>query len=173
MVLSHSTLAHLPQFLLGIVCGWALLTLRSRQSAADEPNVLFDVVFWTATAAAIAMAAVPALAIQPPYARYLFPLLPLFICAAIVTVPFAPLASRVLEFAPIRGLGTISYGVYVYHMLCLTAIARFTGTSASGTAGEKTAFALAGLALTIVVATASYLVMERPLLTWNARRSAR
>ena len=89
---------------------------------------------------------------------------------AIVTAPFAPLARRLLDAAPLRWLGVISYGVYVYHMACMLAIRRIMDGASFDSPAAKLKFAALGLGATIVVAAGSYAVMERPLLRWRERR---
>ena len=67
-----------------------------------------------------------------------------------------------------RYLGTISYGMYLLHMLALNAARRL------GAHGRWTEFA-AGLALTILAASASYRFFEKPFLNlkerWTRARS--
>ncbi|HEY0681637.1 MAG TPA: acyltransferase [Steroidobacter sp.] len=66
--------------------------------------------------------------------------------------------ARVFALAPLRQVGKVSYGVYIYHPLCLVA--------ASLALGEMTPWVrLIGVsALTIAVATASFYLFEQPLL---------
>jgi peptidoglycan/LPS O-acetylase OafA/YrhL len=167
VVLSHSTLAHLPQFLLGVAGGYALWQLRS-QPGSRRLDVVCEVLFWVSAAGAFLVASVPALgALELPYGRYLYPWMAGFSAAAVVTAPFAPFARRLLETAPLRALGAISYGVYVYQIVCMVALRRLmTGASFESATG-KLQFAVLGFGLTVVVATASYLLIERPLLRWS------
>lgn len=175
VVLSHSTLAHLPQFLVGVVGGYALWWLRSRDRGVGAGvEIACEVVFWLSAAGAILMASVPALGgLEMPYGRYLFPWTAGFAALAVVTAPFAPLARRLLDAAPLRGLGVISYGVYVYQMACMVAVHRLLRGATFESPSAKLQFAALGLGLTIVVATCSYLALERPLLRWSERRAQR
>jgi peptidoglycan/LPS O-acetylase OafA/YrhL len=71
-------------------------------------------------------------------------------------------------------LGTISYGVYLYHWVVLrTLVDRHVFPLAvPGWAGLLAKVGLA-LALTLPLALLSYLLVERPAMRWAARRSAR
>jgi peptidoglycan/LPS O-acetylase OafA/YrhL len=63
----------------------------------------------------------------------------------------------VCSLPPLRGLGRISYGVYVYHWPI------FLWLSASRTGLDPLALTTVRVALTLVVATLSYLFVERPV----------
>jgi peptidoglycan/LPS O-acetylase OafA/YrhL len=83
-----------------------------------------------------------------------------FIFAAVFQSGFAP---RWLRY-----LGKISYGLYVFHLLCLYISARLLG----GYPGNPKQFVLfwcLGLALTIVLASLSYKFLESPFLKLKQR----
>ena len=84
--------------------------------------------------------------------------------------PSSRSASAVLEFAPIRLLGLISYGVYIYHLPCLNLTARAMKLARFSASDHWIFFALAGLTLSITVASTSYVFIERPILQWVKRR---
>lgn len=80
----------------------------------------------------------------------------------------------VLETAPLSGLGRISYGAYLVHNLILLAPLLY------GVAPQTLGFGIpwivataAEFALTIVIATLSWRYMERPIIAWARRVSAR
>jgi peptidoglycan/LPS O-acetylase OafA/YrhL len=75
---------------------------------------------------------------------------------AVVTVPGGPL-SRALSFTPLRGLGRISYGVYLWHLPLFLVL--------DGARTGLTGYPLFALrvAVTLVVATVSYVLVERPI----------
>jgi len=75
-----------------------------------------------------------------------------FVCAAI-RGPY--LFKQILAAAPLRFLGKISYGLYVYHLLAIAMIP----TWLEGPAGFAT-----GILLTIAMSSASYYIIERPFL---------
>jgi peptidoglycan/LPS O-acetylase OafA/YrhL len=64
---------------------------------------------------------------------------------------------RLLEWAPLRGLGVISYGVYLWHWPINVYV------TADRTGLEGWQLDMLRLALTIGVATSSYVVVERPI----------
>jgi peptidoglycan/LPS O-acetylase OafA/YrhL len=92
------------------------------------------------------------------------------------------LARRVLAWRPFVGLGVISYSFYLYHLpiVALLAIKHTTAFSATGlnlmahvhTARTVVLYALS-LAITTVVATISYRLIELPFLRRKERHKAR
>jgi len=71
-------------------------------------------------------------------------------------------AGWLLSNAPVRYLGTISYGMYLLHMLSLNAAKKLTG-------GDGWLFLFTGLAITILAATLSYRFLETPFLRLKER----
>ena len=67
---------------------------------------------------------------------------------------------QVLKVAPLRAIGRISYGLYLYHW---PIFALMYGPGASGTD------ALLAIALSFAAATLSYWVIERPVLRFGDR----
>jgi peptidoglycan/LPS O-acetylase OafA/YrhL len=87
---------------------------------------------------------------------------------AMVIAGIAAGGSRLLELAPFRGLGTVSYGLYVWHfpvILWLRLTDRWP---------ESLAVALLLAAtLTLTMAVLSWYLVERPALNWARARTAR
>jgi peptidoglycan/LPS O-acetylase OafA/YrhL len=74
---------------------------------------------------------------------------------------------RVLELRPLRVVGRVSYGVYLWHYFVFTALA----TRAEGWSdGVRLA---AGLAITAAAVSASWFLVERPFLAWKDRLERR
>jgi peptidoglycan/LPS O-acetylase OafA/YrhL len=73
--------------------------------------------------------------------------------------PFAAL----FRFAPLRVLGIVSYGVYLWHFPIFWALARHAGETSVWT---RYAF---GVVLTAVAATASWFLVEEPARRWGRR----
>lgn len=79
--------------------------------------------------------------------------------AVVVAAAVQPrsLVARALSFPPLVRLGVISYGVYLFHWpLFLAITARSTGTTGAALFGLR-------VAATLVLATASYLLVEAPV----------
>lgn len=80
--------------------------------------------------------------------------------ASIILQPEA-MTTRALEFRPLAYIGMVSYGMYLYHMLCLYAAGVVAGKT--GLPAFPTAFLL-GVALTVMISSASYFLLERRFL---------
>ncbi|MEO6245561.1 MAG: acyltransferase family protein, partial [Opitutaceae bacterium] len=74
--------------------------------------------------------------------------------------------SRALSAGPLRYLGKISFGIYVYHVLCLAAGKKIAGAFAAGSWWVAT---LASAALTVAVAALSYQFFEKRFLVIKER----
>jgi peptidoglycan/LPS O-acetylase OafA/YrhL len=74
--------------------------------------------------------------------------------------------SPVLRLRPIAWIGTISYGIYLFHMLAANAARRILASA--GIVSPYADFIL-GTLLSIAVATLSYLTFERFFLRWKDR----
>lgn len=71
----------------------------------------------------------------------------------------------ILASAPMRYLGTISYGMYLLHMLCRSALQKYL-------IDKPTLFLIATVALTAAAASVSYYLYERQFLKMKHRFSA-
>ncbi|MGH3993745.1 MAG: acyltransferase family protein, partial [Pseudonocardiaceae bacterium] len=85
----------------------------------------------------------------------------------------------VLNFTPIRYLGRISYGVYLWHIFALDMVMEqgsIFGNVPTPSPMLRGQFGfweleLGTLALTIAIATVSYYVLERPIERWRTRKN--
>lgn len=85
------------------------------------------------------------------------------LCVAAMRAPWL----RWLGARPLRDLGRISYGLYVFHLLGIHAARRLV--PATGPAAAWCATAALALAITVGAAALSYAVLERPFLRLKAR----
>lgn len=163
---------------------------ESRDNDSSMPsNVGFEVIFWLAAAGVFLLLAWPNLdaawrlpSTVPDSAghvddsmmvgRYNFPFLPALIAVLSVAGPRTILARWILESAPLRLLGVISYGVYVYHLPCLGVAQKLLGGTDAELRGQWIMLAVVGLAISVTVATLSYVIVERPLIRLTRRRAS-
>lgn len=165
-VLDYSLLAHLPHFLIGAAAGALFLederilpALSSWIARHAEP------LFWISLALACVLLATGFEdRLTVPHGRYGLPVVPVLLATMILTAPRAAFASRCLESPPLRLLGLISYGVYIYHVPCQTLTDRLMLRHGLDATEHWATFATASLAVTILVATLSWVVVERPFL---------
>ncbi len=94
-----------------------------------------------------------------------FPLVALATAILIADLMLFPsLISRCFEFAPLVWFGKISYGLYLWHFPIFEASRTFLEGRMS-----FAAYSLIGLAVTLLVTTASYYFLERPILKLKSR----
>ena len=86
--------------------------------------------------------------------------------AVVAAVAAARRPIPLLDSAPARGLGTLSYGLYLWHMPLIIWL------KANGLLPESTALALpVVLPLALAMAAVSWMAVERPAVAWAQRRS--
>ena len=171
-VVTHSLLAHLPHFLMGTAAAWVFL--RASRQQRSHPRLLrrvAEALFWGAAAALLLLLSTPwGEALALPRSRYGLPLVPALLTLLLLAAPFATVASRVLESPPLRALGVLSYGVYLYHYPVLMLVDRQMAARGLDAAQRWPTFVTLGLALTLLAATLSWLLVERPVARWARRR---
>lgn len=125
---------------------------------------------WSILAAAIAFAIYIQLPLHDELVRY-FP-------AAIVVTGLVDGGLRAgplrafLSWRPIRGLGIISYGLYVFHIAGIWATVRILQMSGVPFLWNRPTIVLLSLSLTVLAAGASYRWLERPFLRLKLRYTA-
>lgn len=77
--------------------------------------------------------------------------------------------SRLLRSPPLRWIGSISYGLYLYHLPILFLFGR---AQLDADTGRARLLALAAIATTFAVAAVSFRFVERPLIAWGRRGRA-
>ncbi len=167
-VLTHSVLAHLPHFLLGVIAGYLFLKLHARMRE-EHVNLqrVSEIVFWCAFCVILVLLGTPlGDFVQIPHGRYGLPLIPMLLAAMIISTPTTRFARCCLDGFPLRALGIISYGIYMYHLPCLILVDRYMATYELDAPEHWVLFGAIGLALTIMVATASFVLIEKPVLKW-------
>jgi peptidoglycan/LPS O-acetylase OafA/YrhL len=174
-----STLTVWPPSLIGWFAGGMLLaTLSVRRQAAGQPSdggrggALAATACWLlAGLAVVALAAlVPEQLFPPrePVLRFAFENLAYVAIATVLVAPAAGvvgrggLPARVLAWRPLRLIGVISYGVYLWHYPIIETL-HDHGLGNSGTL-STIELAAVSLALASLAATVSYLLVERPAL---------
>lgn len=165
-VIVYSVLAHLPHFLLGTLSAWLFLILCSRP---DRSFVGFgpgaEIVLWTCVLLLFTILATPLDGwLQVPHGRYNLPFVPLLLCLVIVLVPITASGRRLLDAPLARAIGTISFGVYLYHLPLQHLTARLMERLSLPPTEHWFAFGGGSLMLTLGVAAMSYRLLERPLL---------
>lgn len=165
-VLTYSTLGHLTYFLLGVsMASSAPILLQQMSDTRRSGPLLAESIFWVSAAAIFVILATPLDdVLQMPKGHYNWPYVPLLIGALILATPHAPLARRLLSWSPLKFMGVISYGIYIFHHPIQQAGALLMRKLGLDPVELWPVYALATLGTTIVVSTLSFLLLERPLM---------
>ena len=165
-VVTHSLLAHLPHFIIGIIAGALFLLLRaSRHRACEAADWYFEAMFWIPLVLVVLLLSTDlGDRIHIPYGRYGLPLVPVLLGAMILSAPFTTHARQLLDTGPIRILGTLSYGVYIFHLPVLRLVDQTMLEAGMDARAHWLLLAVASLALTLLAATISWILVERPAL---------
>jgi peptidoglycan/LPS O-acetylase OafA/YrhL len=167
-VLTYSTLAHLTLFFSGV----AISVLYVAWTRGGRPkrvinNRAAEIIFWTCAVAVFVILSTPLEEhLQVPFGRYNWPYVPLLLAALLLATPSTRIARSLLEWAPLRYVGLISYGVYIFHYPIQHALARLLAEAGLGVDDHWVIFGVGSLSATIGVASASYYLIERPVMRW-------
>tara|TARA_R110002020_G_scaffold41276_40_gene121803 strand:- start:6503 stop:7666 length:1164 start_codon:yes stop_codon:yes gene_type:complete len=101
---------------------------------------------------------------------YGFPAMPLAIGVALVALPSSMLAGRLLDNGVTRYIANISFGIYIWHFLVIGLLARLVPPAFNSSGDDAWTIWLwsagATIAISFVVATASFYLLERPVVSW-------
>ncbi|MBI4753153.1 acyltransferase [Candidatus Desantisbacteria bacterium] len=170
-VLQKSLLAHLPHFLLGTALGWLFLRLKHHEMEFSfRIRIVSEFAFWVSVVLTIVILGTPLDNwCTVPYGRYNYPFIPLLLAIIIVSVPFSELARRLLDSFPIRGLGIISYGIYIYHLPIQHVTDKYMQKTGMNAGENWILFGMISLILSILIASLSYIAIESPILRISKR----
>jgi peptidoglycan/LPS O-acetylase OafA/YrhL len=173
-LVSYSLLTWLDAYALGM--GLAVLSVAATQMSS-EPSALRAIgrrpgLCWLLAAGPFVVGAVLEQANRSPLTVHLlYELAALgFLLPACFGDHLGGLPRRVLALRPLAVLGTISYGLYIWHWSVLWYLREHGGTTWLP-GSHYLSLLLATLVVTTAIATASYVLVERPLL--RRKRPAR
>lgn len=171
-VLSHSIPANLPHFLIGMAAGKFYLDfVRKTDGPPRAIRTVSESVFWLCFLAVLLLLGTGYVEkIEAPYAPYGLPAVPLLLAAMILTAPFTRVAARILDGFPLRRLGLMSYGIYIFHLPCLNYLDRYLTKSGVDAAEHWLLFGSLGLAISVLIASVSYVVVEKPVRNFVRKR---
>jgi len=172
-VLKYSTLAHLTYFLIGMATAWLFINLEdSRQRCHHRYGWANDVIFWASSLIVLVILATPVDdVLQLPFGRYNWPVVPVLLAMMIFTGPNARFAGAILEWAPIRLFGVISYGVYIYHYPLQKVTAKAMAAGGLVVTQYWVVFGAISFMATILMASLSYALLERPFMRMVKRKT--
>lgn len=165
-VLSHSMPANLPHFLIGMAAG--KLYLHFGRKIEGPPRMIRRIsepVFWLCFLIVLFLLGTGySEKIEAPYAPYGLPAVPLLLAAMLLTAPFTHIAGRILDGFPLRRLGVVSYGIYIFHLPCLNYLDRTMNILGMDAVEHRLLFGSLGLAISLLMASVSYLLVEKPVM---------
>lgn len=108
---------------------------------------------------------------------YGYPWMPLAIGLALVALPSSVLVGRLLDNRVSRFIAEISFGIYIWHFLIIGLMARLLPPSFQ-TGGDNgwgiwLWSSAAAIALSVVIATLSFHLLEQPMVRWARRLERR
>lgn len=115
----------------------------------------------------------PDFAFSWPTQPYYFPTFALLVATVLALAPHTRVMGSVLDNPPARFLATISFGLYIWHYLFLEASrlvwpdVQYFGVRDLGDWAVKIGIIYG---LTVVMATLSWFVLEKPIVTWSQKR---
>jgi len=170
-VLNHSLTATLPHFLAGCIAGCLFQTWQSRNRVPGSLISHGEKIFWSSLMLVFICLSTGWISdVGPSFIPYGFPIIPLLLVCLIITVPFTRIAGKILECPVFKSLGKISYGIYLYHYPCLMFLEWQMRQKGLDVENHWILFGCAGLAITIVTALFSYILIERPSLRLVRRK---
>lgn len=170
-VLRYSTPGHLTYFVVGIAT--ALVYVAGPAQLRRASPAACDLVFWgCALSLFFVLSTSLDDALKAPHGHYNWPVVPLLLAIMIFVTPRAALANAILESRALRGIGIVSYGVYVFHYPIQKLVGRGFRLLGYSVGEHWWAFGAVSLAASIGVAAVSYLLLERPIIHWARHRRA-
>ena len=165
-VVTYSLLAHLPHFLLGVLTAWWASKRQSLNwSPVEQIAPRKEAALWLAFLALFVVLGTPLDELfQVPFGRYNFPYVPFLLCAVIALTPQTATGWILLQNSPLRPIGRVSYGVYLYHLPVLHWVARLMESYAQSPHENWLMFGSISLTVTLAAATLSYIFLEKPIL---------
>lgn len=166
--ITYSLASHLPHFLLGTLLASQFLKRKSHVS-----KLFYDSLILLIVSCIFVVLSTPLDDyFQLSFGRYNFPYVPLLLSALIFLVPFSNVSSRFLEYKFIKWLGVISYGIYIFHYPLQKAVKILLETFGLVVSEQWLLFGLLSFSATIIVASASYLFFEQPIIRHFRNKTA-
>ena len=167
--LIYSLFAHLPHFLIGV---FAASLYRYEYINNRSTKGFAEFAFWSAGILIFVILATDLdIVLQLSYGRYNFPFVPILLGVVVFTAPLTQIAKSALEFAPIKWMGVISYGIYIFHYPIQKAT--LTGFSAIGLDAKQhiVLYVVVSFAITLLLSHLSYKLIETPILQRFRRKN--
>lgn len=165
-VFTYSLLAHLPHFLLGVLGGggYSMLKDARRRHFCAIRNGSEAVFLLAAVLIFIILATPLDTRLAIPFGRYNLPFVPVLLALIVLSSSHTSLIKALLELPPVRWIGYVSYGVYIFHLPVLNVVGRTMRSAGLDTKEHWLILLVAALTLTLAVAAISYYLVERPIL---------
>lgn len=160
-MLNHSLFAHLPHFIIGVLA--AMWQMRGGLQALS-PRLADGLLVSILLALPLLLSSDAAEWLQVPYGRYFLPGIPLLLALLVVVLPLSSLGVGLFDSRPLRYVGKVSYGVYLFHLPILWWLDRYMQMSGWDALDYPWLFAASAFGLSLVAAALSFHLLEQPLM---------
>ena len=158
---TYSLGAHLPHFLLGIAtAGFSAGSWHRAQAGPASRGLLAGI--WLVLLVILSTPLSDVLRL--PHGRYNWPVVPVLLCAVVALSARPAIGTRLVDWRPVRAVGAVSYGVYLFHLPVLNVMARTLTAHQIDPRAHWLVFGLGSLLVTLTAAALSHAVIERPVL---------
>jgi len=173
MVVHHNPFALFTHFLLGALAAWALVAMQGRRiTPTCKWCNRYDAICAGLLIALIATRGLPGqwLGIESVI-PFDWPVFSLIIAVLLALLPLSAVTARCLDNALFRAAALLSFGLYLWHVPVLRWFQRLWELDDSSTLLHVMGYSTTAIATTLVIAAASYLIIERPFIRWAQRQS--
>lgn len=167
--ITYSTVGHFPHFLLGVLAASFFATDRKVLNATTRDVIAFMCCLLLVAILATDLDDI----LQLPFGRYNFPFVPVLLTLLIFVIPNSNWFRNLLEFSLLKWLGIISYGIYLFHYPIQKAVKLGFEQVGGSVKSYPWSFGAMALVITVVAATLSYLLFEKPLMNRLKVRNTR
>ncbi len=160
--ITYSLASHLPHFLLG-----TLLASQHIKHNLKKKYLLYDFTVLVISLIIFLILSTPLDDhLQVGFGRYNFPYIPVLLAILVFCVPLSRYVSQMLDVKPVRALGVISYGIYIFHYPIQKAFKILFESFSFSVSQNWLLYGFLTFGVTIALSSLSYRFFERPVMNY-------